>query len=98
MLHAVGVKFGVNDLEIDDRVDLHGNVVLGDNGLRREIHHLFLQADPLGHPVDEGQFDVQTHAPGGLIRTQALHHEGAGLLHHLDICDQQNQDNDADSG
>jgi len=37
---------------------------------------------------------VKTHVPGGVIRPQALHHEGLCLLHHPDIADDDGDDND----
>ena len=46
ILHAIGVELGVGDLKIDDGVDLHGNIVLGDDGLGVEIRHLLLQSSP----------------------------------------------------
>ncbi len=96
VLYAVGVELGVDDLEVDDGVDLHGDVVLGDDGLGGKIHHLLLQAHPLGHAVENGQLHVGAHAPGSVVGPQALHHEGAGLLDHMDVGHQQDQDNDAD--
>ncbi len=44
-LHAVGVQLRVGDLKIDDRVDLHGHVVFGDDRLRRKIDDLFFERD-----------------------------------------------------
>ena len=98
MLHAIGVQLGIDDLEVNDSVDLHGDVVLGDDGLGREIDYLLLQADPLGHAVNKGQLDMDAHAPGGLVRAQALHHEGAGLLDDLNVRHQQDEDDDANGG
>ena len=57
---AVGVESRGCDLIIDDGVDLHGDVILGDHGLRRIVEHLLLQADLLGHALNERDFDVQT--------------------------------------
>ena len=96
MLHAVGIQLGVCDLEIDDRVDLHGDVVLGDDGLGREVHHLLLQAHFFGHPVQDGELDVEPHAPGGVVRAQPLHHVGPGLLDYVDVGDQQDQQDHSD--
>ena len=33
MYKRQGVELGIGDLEVDDRVDLHGDVILGDDGL-----------------------------------------------------------------
>ncbi len=43
---------GLHDPEVDDRVDLDGDVVLGDDVLRRDVHDHRPQAD-LDHLVDD---------------------------------------------
>ena len=65
-------------------VDLHGDVILGDDGLGIEIRHLLLQAYLLHHTLNEGDLQMQAHAPHGVEGTQPLHHIGTGLLHHID--------------
>ncbi|CAN4006671.1 DUF6472 domain-containing protein, partial [Dysosmobacter welbionis] len=57
------------DLEVDHRIDLHGDIVLGDDGLGREIRHLLLQGHLLGHPLHKGHLQVQSHAPHGPERS-----------------------------
>ena len=91
LLHAVGVELGVDDLEIDHGVDLHGDVVLGDHRLGVEVRHLLLQADLLHHPLDERDLQMQAHAPHGVEGAQPLHHIGLGLLHHIDVADDNDQ-------
>ena len=76
VLHAVGVQLGVGDLEINDRVDLHGDVILGDHRLGREVRYLLFQADLFGHALNKGHLQVQAHIPYGAERAQALHHIG----------------------
>ena len=85
MLYAIGVELGVGDLKVDDRVDLHGHIILGNDRLRGKVHHLLLQGDHLGHLFQEGELEVDAHAPDGMERAQALHHIGLGLLDHLDV-------------
>ena len=98
MLHAVGVQLGVGDLEINDRVDLHGDVILGDHGLGRKVRYLLFQADLFGHALNKGHLQVQAHIPYGAERTQALHHIGPGLLHDDDVADDQQQNQDDKDG
>ena len=38
---TVGIKLWIGDLKIDDRVDLHGDIIFGNDGLRRKIRDLF---------------------------------------------------------
>ena len=92
VLHAVGVQLGVGDLEVDHSVDLHGDIVLGDHGLGREVHHLLLQRDVFGHPLNERDLEVQAHAPHALERAQALDDKGAGLGDDPDVGGQNGQD------
>ena len=91
LLHAVGVQLGVRDLEVDHRVDLHGDVVLGDDRLGREVRHLLLQGHLLGDPLDERQLHVEANAPHRVEGAQPLHHIGLGLLDDVDIADDQDQ-------
>ena len=62
----------------------------------RERREAILQAHPLGHPVQQGQLHMESHAPGGVIGPQALHHEGPGLLDHVDVGHQQDQYDNTD--
>ena len=87
ILHAVGIQLGVGDLKVDHGVDLHGDVILGDDWLGIEIRHLLLQAHLLHHTLNEGDLQMQAHAPHGVEGTQPLHHIGTGLLHHIDVAD-----------
>ncbi len=41
----------VRDLEVQHRVDVHNQVVLGDHRLRRERHHLLTQVNSATDPV-----------------------------------------------
>ena len=40
--HTVCIELRVRDLEIHNRINLHGHVILGDYRLGREIDHLLL--------------------------------------------------------
>ncbi len=94
VLDTVGIQLGVGDLEVDDGIDLHGDVILGDDGLGIEVGHLLLQADLLHHALDERQLEVQTHAPNAVEGAEALHHVGLGLLDHVDAADDDHQNDD----
>ena len=99
MLYTVGVQLGVGDLKVDDRVDLHGDVILGDDGLGGEVHHLLLEGDGLGHPLDKGDLEVDAHAPDGVESAQTFDDVGLGLLHHPDVGGQNEDDeHDQDDG
>jgi hypothetical protein len=56
---------GVEHLVVDDRVDVHRQVVLGDHRLRRERDHLLAQVDPVADAVDERHEERQ---PGVRVR------------------------------
>ena len=91
MLDAVGVELGVGDLKIDDRVDLHGDVILGDDGLGIEVGDLLLEADLLDHALNEGDLQVQADVPGRAVRAETLDDVGAGLLHDVDVAHNKNE-------
>ena len=96
MLHAVSIQLGVGDLEVEHSVDLHSDVILGDDGLGREVHHLLLQGHGFSHPLDEGDLQVQAHPPDGTEGAQPLNDHSLGLLHHLDVRGKYAQDDDDD--
>ena len=54
MLDAIGVLLCIRDLEKDNGVDLHGNVILGDYRLGLEIYNLFLDGHDPCHLIQEG--------------------------------------------
>ena len=80
--------------KIDHRVYLHRDVVLGDDGLGREVRDLLLERDDLGDALDEGQLEVQTDVPGGLVGAQPLNYVGLGLLHHTDAAHENDDDHE----
>ena len=41
-LHTVGIQLRIGHLVEHDGIDLHGNIILGDNRLGRKVHHLLL--------------------------------------------------------
>ena len=47
VLHPIGKEFRVCNLIVQNSVNLHGHVVLGNHRLGRKVSHLFLQGD---HP------------------------------------------------
>ena len=106
MLDAVGIELGIRDLEIEHRVDLHGDIILGDHGLGREVHDLFLQRHDFCYALKEGNFKMETHGPGGAVSAQTFDHIGLGLLddfyvqYHNGQNDNHNnnQQNDSDGG
>ena len=76
----------VDDLEIQQRIDLHLDVILGNHVLTVEVIHLFAQVDAAGigiasvldrhnllGMVDEGDDKVNTWVQGSIILTQSLH-------------------------
>ena len=91
MLDAVGIELGVGDLKIDDRVDLHGDVILGDDGLGIEVGDLLLEADLLDHALNEGDLQVQADVPRRAVRAETLDDVGAGLLHDVDVAHNKNE-------
>ena len=94
MLDAVGIELGVGDLEVNDSVDLHGDIILGDNGLGRIVQHLLLQADLSCDAVNEGNLEVQTNAPNALEGAQTLDDISAGLLDNGNVADDNNQNDE----
>jgi len=60
------------------------------------VQNLFLQADLLDHLFNEGDLEVDAHAPHGGKRAHALDDVGLGLLNHLNIADDQHQQQNND--
>ena len=53
--------------------------------LSREVAHLLFQADLFGHPLDEGDLDMQAGLPGGRVDAQPLDDKDGGLGHDDDV-------------
>ena len=87
-LHAIGVQLGVGHLIKDDGVDLHGDVILGNNRLRRKVHDLLLERNLLGYAVNNRNFQVQTGLPGAVISAETLNDKHGGLRYNADIGNQ----------
>ena len=97
LVDAVGVELGVHYLEEDHRVDLHGDVIAGDDRLGREVRHLLFQADLFGHPLNKRDLDMQAGGPGLGVAAQPLHDIDHGLRHDDDVGDD-HQQNHEDEG
>ena len=57
--HVDDRSFRVQDAEVDNGIDLHGDVVLRDHVLTRHIHRHYTQVDSL-HLLDERQYEEQS--------------------------------------
>ena len=67
VLDFVGGRAWIGDLEIDDGVDRHSQVVARDHRLRWETHDLLAQVDQRAHAVDERQQDGDTRSLGAHV-------------------------------
>lgn len=96
----VGRGAGVGHLVVDDGVDVHDQVVLGDHRLRRERHDLLTEVDAVADRVDERDDDVQAGVEGAGVAAEAFDDGGAGLwddLDRFDECDEhEHHQNDQD--
>ena len=90
-LHPIGKELGIGDLVKNHRIDLHGHIVPGDHRLGGKIHHLFLQRDLPGNPIEERDLKVQPIAPGGMITAQPLHHIDRCLRDDFNVGNQNNE-------
>jgi hypothetical protein len=72
-------RLWVGHLEVDDRVDVHGQVVLGDHRLRRKGHHALTEVDPGPDLVDERQQQRQLSGHRLAVAAEALDDRGLRL-------------------
>ena len=86
-LHAVGKQLGIGNLIKDNAVNLHGNVIAGDDRLLK-IDHLLFQGDPFCDMVDKRNLKVYAVVPGLIIRTQALHNKYHRLRNDFNVGNQ----------
>src|SRR5690606_7257686 len=77
----VGGGAGVGHLEVQHRVDLDDEVVLGDHGLGPEADDLLAQVDHRVDAVDVRDDEVQARLEGAMVATEPFHVPGAGLGH-----------------
>src|SRR5262249_48401117 len=88
----VGGRASVGHLVVDDGVDVHDQVVLGDHRLGRERYDLFTQVDAVADGVDERDHDVEARVQGPRVAAEALDDGGARLWDDLDRLDQGDED------
>ena len=94
LVDAIGVELGIHHLKEDHGVDLHGDVIAGDDRLRGEVGDLLFQADLLCHPLEERNFNVQAGAPCLGIAAKTLDDVDHRLGHDDDVGDDHQQDNE----
>ena len=87
---------GVGHLEVDDRVDRDDEVVLGDDGLRRERDDLLAHVDERAHAIDERHQDVQPGHEGLVVPAEALDDARRRLRDDPDRADDHDQHEDED--
>ena len=71
------------DLEENDRIDLHGYIILRNYRLGREIHHLLFQIYLSGNSFYKGQLKVQSGAPGCPVGAQTFQYNSICLRYDL---------------
>jgi len=84
---------GVDDAEVRDGVDLHGDVVPGDDLLRRDVQRHGPQVDLHGL-VDEGDEDEEPRPLDADQAPEAEHHAALVLPGHLHRGEQEDQPDD----
>ena len=77
-------RLGIGHLEVDDRVDAHDEVVLGDDRLRRERDDLLTQVHTRADLVYDGDHEGQSGVEGAVVATEALDDASVRLRHDLD--------------
>ena len=94
MLNAIGILLCVCDLEKHNGVNLHGNVILGDNRLGLEVHNLLLDGYDTGNLIQEGYQEMGACAPFCMECTQSLNNINLGLGDNPDPADEENHDDE----
>ena len=85
LLHAIGVQLRIRDLEINNCINFHGDVILSDDWLRREVQNLLLKGDRGQTAVDEWNLYMDSNVPGLEISAKPLNDNCIGLLYNADI-------------
>ena len=95
---TVSKQLTIGDLVENNRVDLHTNIILGDNGLRREIRNLLHQVNTNGDAINKGDLNVNTVFPCLGIGSQTLYNKGARLRNDVNVADKQRQSYNSNNG
>ena len=93
LFNTIGKELRIRHLEVDNRIDLHGNVIFCDNRLGWEVRHLLFQRDNLCYPLNKRNQKMDTDTPGCFVCTEALNHICFRLLDNADPCDNNNCQN-----
>ena len=94
ILYAVGIKTRIEHFHENNGVDLHGDVILRDYRLRREIQHLLLQADGLRHALQKRHLHMEAGLPRGLVASKVFNDKHIALRDNANIYTDQNDSDD----
>ena len=89
IFNSVSIKLRIGYLIENDRVNLHRNVILGNNRLRREIHDLFLEGNIPGNSLKKRNFKVYTRLPRHSVCAETLNNISSRLGNNFYVCDYQ---------
>ncbi len=76
---TIAGEFRVDDLQVDDAIDDHLDVVFGHTGLAGDVDGFFFQCVLVGHFVNERNQDVEAGFEGFGVFAEALDDEGGSL-------------------
>ena len=94
IIDAVSVELWIGDLVEGDGVDLHGDVIFGDDALWVEVSDLFLHVDGVGDFIEEWDEHMDANSPSGVVGAHSLNDVLIGLLDDLDVADDDDQENE----
>ena len=67
VIDPVGRLSGIDHLQIQDTIHLHGHVVGGDTGLGRDVDGFFLQTALVGNPIEKGDQNMKSGPECGSV-------------------------------
>ena len=90
----MGKLYRIGNLEENNGINLHGNIIFRNNWLRLKVYNLFLDGNSLCNPIQKRTQEVYTGFPCGIEFSQPFYNIDVRLRNNLDSSKEDNQNKD----
>ena len=92
--YTIGKLYRIGNLEENNGINLHGNIIFRNNWLRLKVYNLFLDGNSLCNPIQKRTQEVYTGFPCSIKFSQPFYNIDVRLRNNLDSSKEDNQNKD----
>ena len=92
--YTIGKLYWIGNLEENNGINLHGNIIFRNNWLRLKVYNLFLDGNSLCNPIQKRTQEVYTSFPCRIEFSQPFYNIDVRLRNNLDSSKENNQNKD----